>query len=209
MVVLKLLLGTLPHSIQLYALMQFDIQNKLKMESLDCSYIVFDVILRRGKVKRCVIATRWLVCPPDVVWEMLIDLLMKRPVSSEPQRVCDIGRDTCLSDQMTNLICNRPTHQTTHMRMCMPAHMCENLLLKCMLIHLIKPGCFIFFNESQFDVQTLNSSVKMFSGHSQINTYSSRTVRRLPKLIAPLCSQPWPPWLAWWFGEQLGECHLL
>lgn len=47
------------------------------MESLDCSYIVFDAILRGREIKRCVIAVGWPVCPPDVVWEMLIDLLMK------------------------------------------------------------------------------------------------------------------------------------
>lgn len=73
----KLLLGTFPGSIQLHALMQLNIQYESKMESLDSGYIVFDAILRRGKIKRCLIAAGWPVCPPDVVWEMLIDLLMK------------------------------------------------------------------------------------------------------------------------------------
>ncbi len=73
----KLLLGSLPGSIQLHALMQFNIQYESKMESLDCRYIVFDAILWRGEIKRHLIAAGWLVCPPDVVWEMLIDLLMK------------------------------------------------------------------------------------------------------------------------------------
>lgn len=57
--------------------MQFNILYKSKMESLDCSYIVLDAILRRGGIKRCVIAAGWTVCPPDVVWEMLIYLLME------------------------------------------------------------------------------------------------------------------------------------
>ena len=30
-----------------------------------------------GGIKRCVIAAGWPMCPPDVVWEMVIDLLMK------------------------------------------------------------------------------------------------------------------------------------
>lgn len=72
-----LLPGTLPVSIQLRALMLFSIQYESNMESLDCSYIVFDAILRGREIKRCVIAVGWPVCPPDVVWEMLIDLLMK------------------------------------------------------------------------------------------------------------------------------------
>lgn len=57
--------------------MQFDIQYEPKMGSLDCSYIVFDAIPRRREIKRCVMAAGWPVCPPDVVWEMLIDPLMK------------------------------------------------------------------------------------------------------------------------------------
>ena len=74
----KLLLGTLPcRQDSITHLLQFNTQYESKMESLYCSYIVFDAILRRGEIKRCVIAAGRPVCLPDVVWEMLIDLLMK------------------------------------------------------------------------------------------------------------------------------------
>lgn len=82
--------------------------------SLDCSYIVSDAILRRGGIRRCVIAAGWPMCPPDVVWEMVIDLLMKSGLGSQPQRGYDIGRDTCLSVQMTaSLSCNETRNKLT------------------------------------------------------------------------------------------------
>lgn len=161
--------------------MHFDIEYKLNMESLDCSYIVCDAILRTRESQE-VCNSNWVAgvssrcClgnvnrPTNEVWAP--------PVSSKPQRVCDIGRDTCLSDQMTILTCNK-AHTKTHVWK-----------------HTFKTRLFYFLQSKLIWCADFEQQYSIFSALSQINTYGNRAVRRLPKLIAPLCGRLWPPWLA-------------
>lgn len=83
--------------------MQFNIQ-RIDTES-DSDYAAFDDFLSTGEIKKCLTADVWLTCPPDVVWEEAIDLLMKSALLLS-EAVCDIEEDTCLSALMANLLCN-------------------------------------------------------------------------------------------------------
>ena len=70
-----LLLSTLLKAFQLHTIMQFTIQCIDTVS--DSDYIAFNDFLSTGEIKRCLTTDVWLTCPPDVVWEEVIDLLMK------------------------------------------------------------------------------------------------------------------------------------